>query len=235
MSDVTSRVIAPMLEAAQAAQLPLGELFDGLSFGADDLRDGLRLVPWDDYALFASRIGRLLGREGSVEIGRNTVLRSRIGRILGAVAGNLASSAALYNVATWFGRMLYSVTRSSLAENPDGTLVQVVEIPEPHRECEAFFWGCEGAIQATPELLGQRPAEVRSEVTPRRGVFHISPPPALTLSEKLRRWSRTRASVEAICDELEFQQQRFERERARRVQAEAELQRLRELIGRLDK
>jgi hypothetical protein len=236
MSDVTSRVILPLLEAAREANLPVDALFEDLSFGPRELRDRSVLVAWDDYALFVSRVGRLLGRDRCIEIGHRIVLRSRVGRILGAVAGNLASGAALYNVALWFGRMLYSVTQGSLTQSQDGkgTLIQIVEIPEPYRECTEFFWGCEGAIRATPQLLGQDPASVNAEISPRRGIFFIKPPPPLTLAQKLRRWSSTRASIEAMCEELEFQQSRFEQERARRLQCEQRIQRLEALLARVD-
>jgi signal transduction histidine kinase/ActR/RegA family two-component response regulator len=176
-----------MLEAARERDLPLGDLALGLSVPLQTLLDPSSRISWDDFTRVLENAARLLG---GPEVLEQVACRyySRSGSILGVVAAGVFDVRPLYHMgARWYGPSLYACTRATCVDLPDGRIRQTIEILPDYRDSKLFFHGMRGALRTGPLLLGQPLAEVEMEVSPRRGVYLISPPPALSLWHRLRR------------------------------------------------
>jgi signal transduction histidine kinase/CheY-like chemotaxis protein len=253
VSEVSCRTCAPSLEAVRECGLPLGELTLGLSASLSALLDPSSRISWDDFTRVLENAVRLLGEP---EVLEQVACRyySRSGSILGVVAAGIFDVRPLYHMgARWYGPSLYACTRATCVDLPDGRLRQVIEILPGYRDSKLFFHGMRGALRTGPVLLGQPLADVEMEVTPRRGVYLISPPPALSLWRRLRRvLSRRRVLDTELAlyndevrrtyelarnahERLDTQTQRLEQERRERERAQDLLQQAQRVdaMGRL--
>ncbi|MFW5741607.1 MAG: response regulator transcription factor [Myxococcota bacterium] len=69
----------------------------------------------------------------------------------------------------------------------DQRLLVQYDIPRNLRSCLAFMYGTIGAQRAIPLHLGLPPAMVDADISPRRGVFLVTPPPSATIPACARR------------------------------------------------
>jgi signal transduction histidine kinase len=112
---------------------------------------------------------------------------------IGKVARYFVSARGIYWMGVvWVGRALFSIIQDSLSELPDGRLRATLEIPPGYRDSPQFFRAMLGAIRSAPHHLGQPDALVQMELSPRRAVYLITPPPSLAL------WSRVWRRLQAV-------------------------------------
>jgi signal transduction histidine kinase len=229
VNEVSCRACAPIVEAIRERELSPEELVKGLSFGVDDLRHSSNRVPWDDYAVFLERAARALG--GGEQLESLAGVYSRSTGILRALASSFVGVQPLYALgAKWYGPSIFASTRGACEMLPDGRVRVSVEILPPYRDSEEFFRMIRGGLRTTPSLLGQPDAQVEMELHPRRAVYTITPPPALTLWGRIRRTFSRRWVIAETIQELvvhhEEVQESYRRAREATAQLAAQSRRL---------
>ncbi|MDJ0850789.1 MAG: ATP-binding protein [Myxococcota bacterium] len=256
MSEVSCRTCGPLIEALQSAGLPLDVAVEGLPLPPETLLKPSNRITWDEYLGVLENAARALGGAGDLE---ETGIKyyTQAGGLLGVVASRVSSARPLYHMgARWYGPSLYSATRATTEDLPDGRIRQTIEILPTYRSSELFFRQMRGGLRAAPLLLGQPEAEVEMEISGRRATYVITPPPALTVWGRVRRALRWRRTLEKADRELtvqrdeihhgyemarrtgdllSFQTRRLEAEQRERQQAEQLLLQAQKLetIGRL--
>jgi signal transduction histidine kinase len=187
MNEVSCRTCAPLVEAVRERGLSPSELVRGLPFSFEALEHASNRIGWDDFTLLIENSARVLGGIREIE---HLAARyyTRSGGILGAMAMALGDVRPVYHMgARWYGPSLYSSTRATLENLPDGRIRQTIEILPGYRDSQFFFQMMRGALRTVPSLLGQPNARVELEIQPRKGIFTITPPPPLTYWERVRR------------------------------------------------
>jgi two-component system, cell cycle sensor histidine kinase and response regulator CckA len=162
---------------------------------------------WEAYVAIWDRIEALGARPE--ELGREA-LHDVVTRPLRTIAKGLTSSHAIYRaIFAWFGPSLYRNLVFS-EERGDGSAIRLaIEIPEPYRPCRSFFQAAHGAFRAVPSLLGQPDAIVTADMSDRRVVYDIVPPPPLHAWARLRRTFRSMTAASSALRELSEQQRQL--------------------------
>jgi len=211
MSEVSCRTCVPLVEAVRRQQLPAAELLRGLPYTLDSLARPSNRIPWSDYTRLLENGSRLLGGPESLE---DVAMHyyEKAGGILGAVASRVWSARPLYHMgARWYGPSLYSSTRASCEDLPDGRIRQTIEILPGYRDSVLFFHAMRGGLRGIPILLGQPCANVEMEIAPRLGVFIIEPPAHLSAWARLRRSFSWSSALERADEEFDVQREELQR------------------------
>jgi len=257
MSEVSCRICAPLVDELKERGLPLAEAVRGLEIPPETLAKPSNRITWDEFNAVLVNGARILGGEEALEETAVRYYERGGGGILAAVAARVTSARPLFHMgAKWYGPSLFSNTKATCEDLPDGRIRQTIEVQPGYEATELFFKSMRGALRAAPILLGQPQAAVEMDVEGRHAVFVITPPPALSLWERVRRslsWHKTlelgEEELEAQRDELRrgsdlarrtrdllsVQTARLEREQKERAQAEQLLLQAQKLetIGRL--
>ncbi len=256
MSEVSCRTCGPLIEALQSAGLPLETAVKGLELAPETILKPSNRISWNEYLGILENVSKALGGPDDLEQ-TGITFYTQAGGLLGVVASRVSSARPLYHMgARWYGPSLYSATRATTEDLPDGRIRQTIEILPTYRSSELFFRQMRGGLRAAPLLLGQPEAEVEMEISGRRATYVITPPPALTVWGRVRRALRWRRTLEKADRELtvqrdeihhgyemarrtgdllSFQTRRLEAEQRERQQAEQLLLQAQKLetIGRL--
>ena len=202
---MTRFLVERVLERGLAPQ----RLVEGLPISVNDLVEGDRLS-WDTFSRILEQLEQLVGGpEGLEEIGEYHY-RSRALGIFARMSRLVVRPRDLYWAGTmWFGYTLFRNLEAKLEDLPDGRIRETLVIPEPHRDSPSFFRLLVGALRTGPEALGLAESLVHLELSPRQGVFTITPPPTVKLWGSLRRRMMAAISVSAALEELAAQQQQI--------------------------
>jgi len=210
VNEVSCRTCVPAIVALRARGVPLEPLVEGLPLGIDEIVRPSNRISWDDYIRFLENVLRVLGGPDEVER-LGSEYSSQTG-ILGVVASTVVSVRPIYHLgARWYGPSLFSSTRATCEDLPDGRIRQTIEILPGYRDSELFFRLMRAALGSVPRLLAQGRAEVEMELHPKRAVYTITLPPPLTLWNRVRRWRSRRLMLTAAIEELGIQQDEFQR------------------------
>ncbi len=153
------------------------------------------------------RLEGALGGPGTLEVEGARFHASREVKALRKIVSGLASSHFLYRaIINWFGPRLMPFIESSCEDLPDGRIRIEMKIPESLRPCIQLFRFNVGVFRGAPTLLGQPEAIVEAELSPRRGVYNITPPPDLTLIARAKRMLRVASGPQSAVRELASQQ-----------------------------
>jgi two-component system, cell cycle sensor histidine kinase and response regulator CckA len=205
--------------AISYAELCIGIV--GLVPGADGR------IEWDAVAELLDRIEQRVGGPAALELEGERSNQVAALEPLRRIAGAFASPRLVYRaIVRWFGPQLVPWIGASYEDLPDGRIRVVMEIPEPLRQCAAFLHYTAGAYRSAPRLLGQPDALVEAEITPRRGVYSILPPPDLTLAARARSAIRVFGGSRVALDELVRQQDQLRRSHAALADSRADLERI---------
>ncbi len=203
MREVSCRALATHLRIVAGRGDELGAFLAGLGVSAGTLRTASERIDWDVYCELTERLQASCG--GPAQLLAESV------RILEApeyarpikVMALFASSTSIYRASErWFGPSMFSNIGSELVLLQDGRLRFQLSIPESDRDCPGFFLLNQGAFQKIPSILGQPDAIVEAAINTRRAVFHITPPPSMTIWSRIRRAVQVVTSARATIDEL---------------------------------
>jgi signal transduction histidine kinase len=229
LNEVSCAMTRFLVERALERGLQPQRLVEGLPVSVEEIVEGDR-VSWDVFSQILEQLERLVGGpEGLEEIGEYHY-RSRALELFGRVTRLVVRPRDLYWAGTlWFGNTMFRNVESKLEDLPDGRIRETLVIPEPHRDSPSFFRIVVGALRTGPEALGLAESLVHLELSPRQGVFTITPPPTLRFWGTLRRRVMAAISLSAALEELALQQQQirtsYEELRVlhRRIEAQAAL------------
>ncbi len=229
MREVSSRILALCLETTKQLGLPPERLTQGLPVTVEAISDPSTRIDWDVYCELCERFEALCGGPEKLELYSTTYSQAPAVGGFTSAFGLFTSPRALYWAGhRWFGHAMFTVVESEFEELPDGRLRVVLSIPEGYRGSTQFFRINAGVFRGVPRLLGQPDAQVSYELSERRCVYTIVPPPSLTVWARLGRAFRMLFGARGAFEELARQQaelrQRFDdlSEANRRIIAQAD-------------
>ena len=76
---------------------------------------------------------------------------------------------------------MFTIALSTFEELENDRIRFTIRIPDGYRDSPQFFRLNTGAFRANPRILNQADASVECEISPRKAVYLIDPPPSLTL------------------------------------------------------
>ena len=206
MREVASNAIGFLREAAEHEGIDFERLIQGLPPFQDARGRIADRVDWEVYASVLDRLEQQTGLEGVERIGALTA-RSGAAESIRTIAGTFISSKQLYKaIVRWFGPAALNNLRYDYVELSDGRVRVTIEIPEPYRPCRAFFHMAAGSYRTGPGVLNQPNAMVELTASERRAEFLITPPPDLTVWQRVRRAVRVAVGAERAIAELSRQQ-----------------------------
>ncbi len=205
MSEVSCRTCGPLIEALQSAGLPLETAVKGLELAPETILKPSNRISWNEYLGILENVSKALGGPDDLEQ-TGITFYTQAGGLLGVVASRVSSARPLYHMgARWYGPSLYSATRATTEDLPDGRIRQTIEILPGYRSSDLFFRSMRGGLRAAPLVLGQPEAQVEMQISGRRATYLITPPPALTVWGRFRRALRWRRTLEKADRELTVQ------------------------------
>ena len=233
MSEVSAQLLRFFRDLAPQHGIAYADLTSGIP-GLDTVPPGLfARMSWDTYVALWERFEQLGAPPAAVDDSGRLAIHHALSRPLQAIASGLTSPRAIYQaLVEWFGPSLFGMVDFSIepAASTARTLRVVMEIQAPHRSCPWFFRSARGALCAVPTLLGQPEALVVAELGDRRGVFDITPPPAVRGWGRVRRVWKAMGSLSAAIGELSAQQRQLNEGHAALLRSQSELQRVIESV-----
>lgn len=190
MKEVSGKAAEFLIEALEQRGIRPERLVEGLPVRIEELREGRRRLDWDLHVRLMTRLGDLLGPRALEQVGAESLHRTTLERAR-ALAGYMVRPQELYWMAArWVGPTYFSHLHYRYEELDAEHVRFVIEIPESHTPCEAYFRINCGALRSIPRLLGmEEEAEVEMELSPdgRRAEFLVRPPRRRSLWSALRR------------------------------------------------
>ena len=239
MSEVSCRACALILEGLRDREIPEETLVVDLPVSVAALRNPRNRISWDLFVRILERTEALCGgpealeRIGEAHIGSPTFdFLRKIGRLF------FSPRDIYWMGAHWFGHAMFWTVVDHYEELPNGRIRETVELKPGYRDSPAFFRLLLGAIRTAPRHLKLPDAVVQMDLSPRRAVYEIEPPPPLTLWSRLsrRRWSL--ADSRTAIEEMRAEQEELKASYTRLEAANAELMRcdqeLRAILASMD-
>jgi PAS domain S-box-containing protein len=231
VSEVSAQLLRFFRDLAPQHGIAYADLAAGIP-GLDAVPPGLfARMSWDTYVALWERFEQLGAPPAAVDDSGRLAIHHALSRPLQAIASGLTSSRAIYQaLVEWFGPSLFGMVDFSIETSTARSLRVVMEIQTPYRPCPWFFRSARGALCAVPTLLGQPEALVVAELGDRRGVFDITPPPAVRGWGRVRRVWKVMGSLSAAIGELSAQQRQLNEGHAALLRSQSELQRVIESV-----
>lgn len=188
MKEVSCRLACLLIEVAeQAFSVEPRDLLEGLSEDPKTLADPHARIDWQSLCEILERIEKRIGRDGILNFHDRASTRGRATRFHRRLAGLFSDAPRLY----WFHAMRLGPAMCSHLERRhtarlDGSIVIEHSLPMSHGDCPAFWHVTTSQYRTLPRMLGQADALIDAEISNRRAVYRITPPPPLTFQARLR-------------------------------------------------
>lgn len=192
MKEVSCRIVIGALDMGALVGLTRAELLRGVPLPETYLLNPRNRVDWAHFALTLENLHDKIGDDGLLRVNREFGRTQTMGYV-GLLANLVASPRALYALCDrWIGPSNYSHLRAKTEWFPDGSFRTELTIPEPYQPCRVFFLATIATYECLPTLLGLPAARVEAEITPRRAVYRVYPPPSGTI------WARLKNRIQAV-------------------------------------
>lgn len=177
MSEVSCRAFAPALSALEERGIPFSVLTDELRISPTKLKSADERVTWDQLVAIAARLESIFGDPTILEDIYYKYFQAPRDGMVPAVTKFLMTPRDLYWAGTkWFGPSLFSVIEGTFEELDDGRIRETLVIPDRYADCPQLFRFMRGGLRAVPSIVGLPAAHVEMEISPRKGVYTITPP-----------------------------------------------------------
>jgi two-component system cell cycle sensor histidine kinase/response regulator CckA len=211
VNEVSCRALGVVFDGLTSRGISHDKLVEGLSTSLPLLRDPNARIAWELFTRLCDRAAFLAGGPSALEEMGYRQNRTKSYAFVRRVASAFTRPRDVYWLGTvWFGRHLFTIVEDEFEELPDGRIRECLRIPQPYRQCEAFFHIIKGALRAAPSLVGHDDASIESEITPREATYWISVPPDRSL-RRLWRMIAAPFRFPALIEELSHQQQELRR------------------------
>jgi len=175
-ADVSSRVLAPFLEALAARGGHPSELLQGLRIAATDVSDTVEWLSWEEVGLLSGNLVRAVPEDSLEATGRRVLLHPDIHR-LAPLAAVLEDPIALYEFAghRLFGSagLLFRCVRFELRAERAGRIHMNVTLPDGYRHNPVFFRLLGAWLAALAGVRGGAPACVSMRAIVGGAVYEI--------------------------------------------------------------
>jgi len=185
MKEVSCRVFG--LCQIGHAQLGISKetLLQGTTRSWDYMSNPRNRVDWDEWIRITENAYAAIGSdEGVNKIVENWAYLDGQ-KPFRRMAGFFISLDAVFRLFVLMARSTYGILKVDVRRQPDKTYEVILEIPKPYTTSRAFLVGGKGGLSTIPCLIGLPPARVEQDITERRGVYRIYPPPEKTLWRRL--------------------------------------------------
>jgi DNA-binding CsgD family transcriptional regulator len=185
MSDprdaVSARVLIDLLERCARRGIDRGTLLAGI-VDRPELHDRGRRLSWSEFTRFLENLLGALGATWELErIAGETVEGNRALQVIGGLA--LSPRQLYVHVCERLARSLYRNLGGRVDPMPDGRIRVEVTIPDGQEDSLPFMHFTMGVFRAFPRLIGLEPALLEADLTPRRGVYLITPPASRSIPD----------------------------------------------------
>lgn len=201
MREVSSRIVGSLLTLMRQKKVPLDPILAGLRIELDARGNPTDRVDWDDYVEMIERLTATVGDDLLAGWGDADA-------DMQGIAGFFVSSRTFFHFAfsTLYGSFMPHMRLR--VEDLGGNRTRLTaEIPEPYRASADVLRVSSGGFRTFGQFVGDpRPITVEAEITPRRGVYTLTFPPARSLAARLERAARAflmPAVAEQVATELE--------------------------------
>lgn len=239
MSEVSCRACVLILEGLRDRRIPEAALVSELPVTLEQLRDVQNRIPWNLFVEILERTEELCGGSEALEQLGAAHITSPSFAFLRRIAPLFVSSRENYWMgARWFGHYMFWSVDGHFEELPDGRLRETVQVRPGYRDSPAFFRLLLGAIRSAPRHLGQPDSIVKMDLSSRRAVYEIEPPPSPAIWARLRRRLVSIAGPRGAVEELRAEEEELRASYAKLGDAMEELrgreQELRAILSSLD-
>lgn len=201
MNEVSHRIFAAALEAAQRIGFERDSLLSGMAIASRDLkRRGT--VDWSAFADLLERVERRSTDERLVQMGRELVRVPALGAMPDLLRFLVSPRLLITTMFRWAGPRDFRHIRGSIEERSPELLEGHVIIPRHYQGSHAFFMVLQGCLEAMPTLVGQEPAHVRCEAESHAAYYEIHLPPSRTLPAQVNRFRQLLLRPGAVMEEL---------------------------------
>jgi DNA-binding CsgD family transcriptional regulator len=179
--EVSSRVILDLIERCRKRGIARATLLEGVA-DRPELHERSARVSWAEFARILDNLLAALGASWELErLAGETVESNRALQVIGGLA--LSPRQLYVHLCERLARSLYRNLGGRVDPLPDGRIRVEVTIPPGDQDSLPFMHFTQGVFRAFPRLIGEAPAVLEADLTPRRGVFLISPPASRSLPE----------------------------------------------------
>lgn len=233
MKEVSCRLVGLIAEvAARDFSLPAAELLDGLPEPAAACTDPHGRIDWSTLCTI---LDRLAARVDPATFFHRARQHGPAARFFRKFAGFFTDSRRLYWFhATRLGPAMFSHLQHQCEAGPEGSIVITLSLPMTHQDSPAFWHLSASLYRTLPRELHQPDALLDAQITNRRAVFRITPPPPLTARARLRASFRGFFATRSTAELLRDQALEITRAHEALVQAREELERETALAARAE-
>jgi PAS domain S-box-containing protein len=187
MKEVSCRLFGLGVYAHEKLGIPKEKLLMGVPYDWEYLCNPRNRVDWDEWLIMTENAAAAIGSDNEfAAISKEWALVDSQ-KAYTRLAGFFVSLNALYvRLVPLMIKSIYTVVIPHARQLPDGTFEMTMEIAAPYTASRNFMLGGACAFSTFPCLIGLPPARVEQEITDRRGVYRIYPPPEKTLWRRLR-------------------------------------------------
>lgn len=221
MSEVSGRAWSFFEAVDRAGLAPLTELLDEVGLDRFAPRSPRTRISWDVVAALTDALAARITLQQLEDTGRLVLTADFLGGLF-RVLDAFGDVQDVYRLGmTWIGPSMY---RSLAFTYDDSGLDRIrisVRIKDGYRPCETFFHSLRGTLALVPELVGQEPAQVEADITPRHATFDVTLSHRALRRGPVRRALRTFSIPRAISRAMGEQQRQISAQIAQLQEAES--------------
>ncbi|HGG56320.1 MAG TPA: hypothetical protein ENK31_00815, partial [Nannocystis exedens] len=206
MKDVSGKILGIFRKIGEQTESDLDGIFAGTT-SPPQPGDDPDYISWDEFCRLCRNARAACGSDHRLaDMGTYVIDLPAVGRFV-QIVRLFASPRALYWAnKRWTGPAVFRPLQNEISSLPQGRLRFTITIPPDYADCPEFFHLNHGVMRNLPRILGLEEAFVELEVTPRKGVYTIQPPPSMTLWARIRRMLSVLFSTRVAIEELASQQ-----------------------------
>lgn len=206
MKEVSGKILGIFRKIGEQTDTDLDEMFAGTT-SPQQPGDDPDFITWDDFCQLCRNARIACGSDHRLaDMGAYVIDLPAVGRFV-QIVRLFASPKALYWAnKRWTGPAVFRPLVNEISSLPRGLLRFSVTIPPEYADCPEFFHLNRGVMRNLPRILGLDEAYIELELSPRKGVYTIQPPPSMTLWARIRRAYSVIFSARTAIEELASQQ-----------------------------
>ena len=221
MSEVTGKILGLFRNIAARTGVSGEEMFAGSNCSPTAGKDP-EFIAWDQFRRLCRNARSACGSDQRLaDMGAEVLELPELGRFVRVIQLFASARTVYWTNKRWTGPALFNHLTNELDDLPSGLLRFTITIPPEYEDCPEFFHLNGGVLRRIPRLIGLPDAFVELELSPRKCIYTIDPPPSMTLWARLRRAFTVLFSARTAIEELGTQQSLLAR-RYRELQATRE-------------
>ncbi len=212
MKEVSCRVFQGAFSDLDSIGVDRKALIEGVPVELSYIENPKNKIDWDLFAQISANHEKALG--GPEQLRRfarsslTKLTQLATARITRGAFSAVASPRQLYWVtARFLGNSVFSNVHSKYEDLPDGKIRFTIWIDDKFADCPQFFHISHVHMSMLPLMIGPNESQIEAEISERKGVYIITPPPSMTVVTRIKQFFRwlflgKTALIEELRDQL---------------------------------